>query len=434
MRALIIVGVVGALGCSGPPVAAPPTVRASSSPSSDSADPPVVASSAQPSAQPPPTAPSAERHFELRNTPVVVTLDPGDDEPVLADACDLSRLYRGHVGKTPVSLWLRAQDGRLAGEVHYDLSGPGIVVAGKRTEAGVTITERGAGTFVGSCDPATGLLSGVYTLGGTAQLFALRARPKSWPALHMVKRDREVGAPSHRCGAHDRGLRLFAIPAGPRAAINRALSRGEHVAQLRDLNKCSEPVQQSARGEVYFAGDGVLTVVEALAGHFGAMGVHQAWTGGRSFDLTSGREITLSDVVRDLAGLRRLLTSCIHDYEETLSFNEDGRHPVSAAQVVDCQAREGRHFLWDCGDPQPPKWALMKEGIAILGSGFITVEAIRGSMGPIVSWEALLREGALVPGSPVARLWKDREPAGADEPSCTSGHVRSRMVHWRQVP
>ena len=71
--------------------------------------------------------PAAGADEEGHGTPLFGRLD----DPKLPDApCDLTRVYRGTVGKSSLTLRLALRGAQIEGLAHYDLPGPPLALSG----------------------------------------------------------------------------------------------------------------------------------------------------------------------------------------------------------------------------------------------------------------------------------------------------------------
>lgn len=399
--------------------------------------------------------------------------------------CDFDRSYRGTIDKTPLTVLLSpgsASETTLTGAVHYDRAGPELAVHGSRNGTAVRFSERGGGNFDGTCDAATGRVSGKYTLKGKTQSFELWPRPKEWPPLYRALRetvvapnypgcakvqkpdatttieipgddyDYAVCAPTEpkarrqamreegaACVASDLGVRVFGIKNA--ALVNRALANASSYADLvKGIKKCWSPHSHSAWSWLVSANRELLTVQPLLTEYYYRAAHPMNSTGsGVAIDLTTGREVQLKDVVTNSDKLRDVARSCAWDYfavEASQKTGEVRAYPPS--YPGGCDGAPVGYLMWDC-DPSAqhktgPSWALTNEGVAVLAQGYAHVTAALNGRGPIVSFAALARAGILNTSSSAAHLWKDAKPAPTDAAACTAAYDGDpTLLRWSVV-
>jgi hypothetical protein len=401
--------------------------------------------------------------------------------------CDFDRFYRGHIGKTALSVMVTPAtglqgDGRFVGQAHYDRAGPSLpIVAGNAKGGAVRFSEKGGGSFDGSCDAATGRIAGTYTLKGKTQSFELWPRPAQWPPMYRVlrhktvaanfpgcakvqKRDQVTSAPipgddygeavcpptdpkarreaidsgAASCEASDFGLRVFAIPHA--AAINHALETASpYASALGEIKKCWSVHSHGSTQWLMHASADLLTVQSFNSEDWGGAHPMNSTGGGTAIDLRRGRVIRLGDVITNTDKLRDIAKSCAWDYFAVEGTQEKGRvaaYPPS--YPGGCDEDPVSHLMWDC-DPKDkqklgPRWGLFDEGVGILASGYGHAMAALEGRGPIISWAALARTGILKKGSPVAHLWSSAKAAPDGAPTCTSAFSgEPTLVRWTVV-
>ena len=122
-------------------------------------------------------------------------------------------------------------------------------------------------------------------------------------------------------------------------------------------------------------------------------------------NLARGAAVELRGIVNP-ARLREVTLACLPFHRAAQEKEEvvlEG--PLPPASCADEPSLGG--ILWACEKDyhQAPLWSLLPEGIVIGQWGNPNVTAALDGMGPVIPWSVLLRDGALRPASPLARLW-----------------------------
>src|SRR5262249_38405705 len=73
-------------------------------------------------------------------------------------------------------------------------------------------------------------------------------------------------------------------------------------------------------------------------------------------------------------------------------------------------------------------FALRPEGVHVFGAGYPHFAAALTGQGPILTWAALLREGALREGSPARRAWEGGAPAEPGDPECLTDDEDKKLA------
>lgn len=448
-------------GCaSAPPVAEPPPVVIAPAP-------PAATAAATASVVAPPPA----RRFVLKSRPIFDDLDV-DTGPA---PCDFARTYRGAVDRTPLTLLLAvpAPD-QLGGLVHYDKPGPPLTLTGaRRGPLDFTLQERGGGRFEGRCDDK-GALRGTYTLGGRARAFVVHPRPADWPPLHRIARTASAeprhpscareGAPDHPveidteegrviclptnprarkavladaphllCSADDRGARLFGLPdPAVEKRANQLLDGGWFEAAEKRIKACAGIRSMVRFQTLVTVRRDVLVVGSLTSNDYG--GAHPMNSGGDAtvIDLVRGASVALGEIV-DPAALREVTLSCLPFHRATAEKDEvviEGPLPLATCAGEPSLGR----LLWGC-DPdglRAPMWSLLPEGIVIGSWANAHATAVNDGRGPVIPWSVLLREKALRPASPLARVWAGTAPAPADALACPLAYWGDSLDEWQE--
>jgi hypothetical protein len=407
------------------------------------APPPAVSAAPPPSAAPTPSAiapappPAAGADEEGHGTPLFGRLD----DPGLPDApCDLTRVYRGTVGKSGLTLRLALRGEQIEGLAHYDLPGPPLTLSGSFQGGALVVQEKGGGRFEGHCDGKSGRLTGTYALKKSSSPFAFVPRPLGEAALHTVSERLRVQSP---VPAYCKGLGRttettmtkggMCLPTDPKAlaelqresdighcaldftsprvfglesaaAERLAASTLAHdvfaasPVDVRALVKRCElnaEVQAGAGFSVVYNVNDVLSVFfwgsasEANAAHPAMLGPE-----GMTLDLKTGRALALADVVTDEGAFRDAILTCAGGDADT--------------------------FGWGTKDAsrKTARWVMAPGGIAVVGGDFAPIMHGAEGKGPIASFAALAARRLLRGDSPVARLWAGVTPAAMAAPLC----------------
>lgn len=454
-----------ACGTARPTSGDPPRVVASASASA------ILSASTAPtgsSSAPPP----AEKHIAISTQPNDVEIDaaaPGAK-------CDFDRAYRGKVGETPVSLVLRrhAKDGaRVTGLSHYDREGDGIAIKGKTDGASFTIDESPGGTFAGTCDAATGVLSGSFTLGKATSTFSLKPRPSDWPGIYQVtknasaeshdpecaavaKPDEAVplgpwgacpptnpqkrkefykDAPDLGCTIHDTSLRVFGMKdKNVEAKVNAKLAMTPYDADIKSITACTSTPMNAWYDEFIVRLGGGLLVFDSFRSEYSG-GAHPMnfKSGPTTIDLTTGGEIKLEDAVTDLGKLKVAASRCVALYNGSLQGDVTSAPLDVDPPEAKCGADGGGMavFLWGCTENPRPSLTIVPEGVVIAQSGNPHVSSVMDGWGPVIPWAVLVRDGIVPAESPIARLWKDVKAAAPNDLPCGSAYEGDTWRTWR---
>jgi hypothetical protein len=411
-----------------------------------------------------------------------VTAVPTDasvlEGPLEPEPCDFHRSYRGKIGETPLGVLLDEQ----GGQVHYDRPGPALPIEKREIDGtAIRFAEKGGGKFDGLCDPKTGGIAGTYVLKGKQQSFELWPRPRAWPAMYRISRERRVAGNFPGCGkvakpnaittasipgddygyaicaptspkarreaiaegtaacvASDTSLRVFGIKNA--ATVNRILDeQSPFKSASSELKKCWNLHSHYSSAWLMYASEDLLTVQTFRSEDWGGAHPMNFTDGGISIDLRRGKLVRLDEIVTNTDALREVTHSCAWDYFAVEGIEKTGEAPAYPPHYpADCNESPLNQLSWDC-DPNErqklgPMWALFGDGIAILAHGHAHAVAALDGRGPILSWAALLRAGILDSSSPVAHLWKGITAAPAAAPACTSAFAgQPGLVRWSVV-
>ncbi len=274
------------------------------------------------------------------------------------------------------------------------------------------------GHFAGTCHTGSGVLDGTWTGAHGAQPFHLdpvgpRDTPlvatKRFQLTRKAAKKGDFGGTS--CKYEQTTVELFGAgsPEAERALGHRdatdldpwILSEEDYGA-VRD---CETPVDASAAESVSDIFRGLATWERGGASSYeGAAHPNNATGFDRvTYDLTTGRAVTEGDLFARFP--EALVKRCVTGY---------GSDP-EMLQV------DGHQF------------ALMPQGVHVFGAGYPHALAALTGQGPILTWAALLHEGALRADSPVKRAWAGIAPAKPGDPECLSEEGPA-FTPWKRVP
>lgn len=433
-------------GCSAAPAPpAPPSILLPAPVAEPASSAPAVVPSATASAT---AARPAEPEWVVdedgKGTPLTAGLDAAKLPPL---PCWGERVYRGDIGKAPVTVKIATDGARLSGLAHYDVAGSALALSGTRRGDAFTIDEKGAGRFVGKCDPATGQLAGDYVLRGKLSAFSLAPRPSGEVAIHEVHEHLDVTSPVPAycaklgrttetvtvkerfclptdpkalaalqeessvglCHLDLRAPRVFGLATpGAESLANAALSQDRFQYASREVRaevkRCPLGGEMSTNGgfSLVYNADDVLSVYfsgfisQTNAAHGAAIGPEPVVV-----DLRSGKRLAIGDVVSDEAAFRTAILACYGD-DEDIQWGGDA---VRSA----------------------PRWVVVPGGIAVVVGSVPPIKNGAQGRGPMASFASLLRHKLLRADSPVARLWAGVAPAAKDTPFCEA------MMGWGEI-
>jgi hypothetical protein len=448
---IVVVGLVGGwvAGCAAAsPVSSPPPAASSPAPLV-SAPPAASVLAVASAAASPPAGPPGAYQDDGEGTPLAGSLE-AKNPPVAP--CDLTRVYRGAIGKTPVTVQLSRNGEKLKGLAHYDLGGPAIELTGKVEGDAVRFEEKGGGRFGGTCNGKSGQLAGTYELKKKATPFELAPRVAGEAALHAVYEQVHVKSPvppecvrlgrttetkfikgliclpsdpkalaelqkennTGLCSLELSSPRLFGLASpGAERLANALLTHdtfGYAAADVRaSVQSCPVGNETTVSGGfsiVYNAND-VLSLF--FSGYVSqTQAAHGALFGPAPMviDLQTGKRLVIGDLVSNEAAFRDAIVACIPDMTSEITWGtEDSYRKV-------------------------PRWVVVPGGIAVVMGDLPPVMNGGQGRGPIASFAALAARGWLRQDSPVARLWAGVKPLARDAPLCPtslgSGEILAR--------
>jgi hypothetical protein len=404
---------------------------------------PPPAASAPPTAGAPPAAAATataapEASEEERPRP---PLPPGLGEKNLPAApCDLSRVYRGSIGSSTITIQLSRSGEALQGTASYDLSGAPIEMTGTYRGDTLILNEKGAGRFQGTCDGKTGQLSGTYELKKKTSPFALAPRPLGEAAIHSIRERVSTRSPvppsCARLGRTTESRTVngrYCLPNDPKALAelqeesgvglcslelwsprvfglaNPAAERLANAALTHDgfgyaapdvratVNRCPLYGEMKVSGgfQIVHNQAGVLSVF--FSGWVSETGAaHGAGIGpaGVNVDLQTGRRLVIGDLVTSESAFRDAILGCV--------------------------TGDPGEFTWGTPDAfrKAPRWVIVTGGIAVVIGDVAPIMHGAEGTGPVASFAALAGRRLLRGDSPVARLWAGVKPAASNAPLC----------------
>lgn len=333
---------------------------------------------------------------------------PSAASAVAAGRCDLRWGFHGKVAGQDAYLRL-ARDGEgVSGRYFYARHGVDLALRGTLSPAlALELTEGDAkaeaGHFKGTCDPRTGALTGTWSNGKKDEPFSFEpvaARDKPLVAAKRLKITRKAkaktkGAGFDTCEYDQTRFELFGAGTPEiEAVLNeqdaRTLTPKVLSKEIYDqVDKCEEGIAASYSAGVVATFHGLVTI-ESSGTYMASGAAHPANAVDFSrvtYDLTTGRPVTEKDLFAALP--KDLIARCAKAFAKASEVEE------AEAQIT------GREF------------DVRANGVHFFGNGYPHVLAALTGAGPTVTWEALLREGALRADSPVKRAWEGKAKAGA---------------------
>jgi hypothetical protein len=347
------------------------------------------------------------------SVPAASASSPASARPPSAPiACALALGYRGTVVGQPVFARLGVGGPGVHGRYFYERSGIDIALAGKLSTSGVlamTETSEGktTGAFEGTCDGATGVLSGTWKGGKTSGPFQLSPIvPGEAPVVATHHFSFSRPAPSvgtilgtKTCTYKESRVELFGLRD---ADAERLLGQGLEIQTGPFLDAQTE-------GEVAGCQVGV-EAEESFVGSFREIAT-----------LERGGYLQADDTAHPTNAL---------DYARTTYDLRTGK-PVTSADVF---ARDPMDLVRKCvvpadagDDPTPEllfggfsadQFDLTAGGVHFFGMGYPHAYASATGQGPTIAYDVLLRDGYLKKGSVVARAWEGVKPAGKAKAAC----------------
>jgi hypothetical protein len=374
-----------AAGCSSNKTPPSPAVSAS-------AEPPPTTTTTTASA--PPTAPPAQG----------VDTKPASD-------CDFRWGYHGNVAGQEAYLRLQRTGEALAGRYFYAKVGVDLPLSGTiDASGGVQLIEgdpkKPSGRFKGTCSSRGEVLDGAWSNEkGDSPFRFERVGPRPvplTPTKHFkVSRrvPRAKGMPPAECKFEQSVVEIFG--AGTPEA-ERLLNQQDATA-LKPAIRVKEVHDDAVRCEEGLTADYTVRVAQTFAGLVtiasggsasSENAAHPAnflgWSR-TTYDLSTGKPITERELYAHFP--KGLVERCLEAYEKM-------PNGYSNLEV------DGHLF------------ALTPKGVHIFGSGYGHALGVLTGRGPILTWAALLREGALRADSPARRAWAGVAPAKAGDVEC----------------
>jgi hypothetical protein len=344
--------------------------------------------------------PAASAHMASTSTP---TPGPAAD-------CDLRWGYHGTIVGEEVYLRLERTGSALAGRYFYakmgvDLALAGTIDASHRIDLVEGHPNKPTGHFRGTCDVARGVLDGTWSNGKGSHAFHLeRVGPRESPLVtvkrrKLTRKPKEIGPLGMKACSYDQEtVELFGAgsPEAERALDRQGatdlvppdLTEGEYD----EVERCETGLDASYGERVIGAFRGLVTLERggsAMLDGAAHPNNGQGWER-VTYDLSTGKAVTEGDLYAKFP--EALVKRCIAAYggeKELFQTYMDG------------------HLF-----------ALGPEGVHVFGAGYPHFASALTGQGPILTWAALLREGALRADSPARRAWEGVAPAKRGDPEC----------------
>jgi hypothetical protein len=329
--------------------------------------------------------------------------------------CDLRWGFHGTVAGQEAFLRLERTADEIKGRYFYAKFGVDIPLEGTLdADNHIALTEgdpkKPSGHFKGTCDLATGVLSGTWT-GNKPATLPFRLEPvKPRPVPLVAKKKLTIRAKAKtlgpmkmtECKYQQELVEIFgASTKEAEAAINKQgaadATRNVLATEFGANNGCETGEEVEYSEEVASAFRGFVTIRRGGTGYQdGAAHPNNAVAFDlTTFNLETGGAVTDADLWGTLP--EALVRRCDAAY-----FGEpDGSEDFLVAMWPD-----GRMFN------------LTERGVHIYSVGFPHFASGMTGQGPTLAWGALLREGALKADSPAKRAWEGIAKAKPGDPEC----------------
>jgi hypothetical protein len=333
--------------------------------------------------------------------------------PAGAGACDLRWGFHGTVAGQEVFLRLERKGNTLAGRYLYAKTGGDLPLAGTLDGAGRLDLVEGdrakpTGRFAGTC--AGGVLDGTWSGAGKTQPFhleAVTARPTPLVAtrrLVVTQKPKKVGDFGIKECKYEQAIAEIYGAGKPEAelAINQQpIDAVPFLVDRRaydDVRTCETGYEWSHELHVTATFRGLLTTegggtayLEGSAHPSNAEGFHrETWV------LATGHKVTEADVFSSFP--EAVMKRCATAYVNALVSSPD-------AWMVETLV-------------QQRSIDLTPAGVHVWSSAYPHVAGVLIGEGPVLTWGALLKSGALRADSPARSAWEGIAPAGPSDPEC----------------
>jgi hypothetical protein len=341
---------------------------------------------------------------------------PATAAPAGSGACDLRWGFHGTVAGQEVFLRLKRDGGALAGRYLYAKVGRDLALAGTIDGAGKIDLAEGdrakpSGHFAGTC--AGGVLDGTWSDAGKTAPFhleAVTARPTPLVATRKlsVSHKPKKGAPGGKECKYEQSVAEIYGAGTPEAelAVNQQpvdvvpffVDKGQHDA----VKACEEGLEVSFDLGVIATFRGLLTtqgggsvVAEGAAHPANGEGFHrETWV------LATGHKVTEADVFSSFP--EAILKRCA---------------PLAIAAVAGSTDPSLVEIL-----TQHRSIDLTPAGVRVWAADYGHAMGVLTGEGPVLTWGALLKAGALRADSPARSAWEGMAPAGPKDPECVDAN------------
>ncbi len=321
----------------------------------------------------------------------------------------LDRGLAGTIGDARAFAWLRRTGREVAGSYLYEKVGRELALKGTFEGDSFTLTETlervTTGTFTGACLRAGGIAGTWSSPDGKRTLpfwFAIPERLTVATRKVMVKTPSKVKDDGGEDCDYERempvvlGASSKEIEDRMTAAITDANKElldptWERRARACDRDEDGMRLTWFRAGFSVVRQDASMLVLELSGALNSTPSAHPSNFVGASvldLDVTTGRPIAITDVVKDPAALLKLASSC--------SDADLGRDLEDAS----------------------PAYLFLPRGIRVVGTSYGHAIAALTFQGPEIAYAALLRDGLLKADSPIAREWAGEKAAARGDSPC----------------
>jgi len=331
--------------------------------------------------------------------------------------CDMRRGFHGTVAGKEAFLRVSRDGNRVVGRYFYASFGVDIALHGAISDSGELELDEGSaksstGHWKGTCDAATGALSGRWTIPGKELRFLFERVDSREPPVVATKRlsikRKSKAAESYRlseCAYSQESFELFGAET-PEAetALNRQNAQTTTVPILdqetwKGARTCERGFNAAFSRRVVAVFSGFVTV-ETDGDYYYDGAAYPGTFAGFSritYSLATGQEMGKRQVLAKVP--TALLQKCVAAYGKS---------------------RQSGEFIRIDGS----RFSLTPQGVHFYGDDYEHVIASLTGEGPIVTWGALVREHAVRSDSPAQRLWKGTEASKVGKGDCVLASYR----------
>jgi hypothetical protein len=331
---------------------------------------------------------------------------PGTASPDVTAVCSFERRLTGMIGPANVFAQIHRVGDELAGSYFYEKVGAELTLKGQVTGASVALFESASGKptgkLDGECQPG-GALSGTWSSpdGKRTLPFSLSVPAKiavGTRRLHFSAKSKDAdglgGCTFDRATPVVFGAASATVERRMAETIARAAKGISDVHDERAARACHASGDDGRLA--YFDGgftspsqDASVLVFLFSAAMNWVPSAHPSNFAGATvlnLDVATGNEVTVADVVTNEKRLLDIAATC------------------SEAEIL--LAENG------------PAYMFLPHGIQVVGTSYGHAAAVATFKGPVISYAALLRDGLLKAGSPIARMWAGVKAASSSDSPC----------------